>query len=286
MATLRRRLDAELVRRGLVDSRHRARQRIEAGQVRVSGARADKPARLVAAGEPIEIEGPPERFVSRGGYKLEAALDAFAIDVAGLRAVDVGASTGGFSDCLLQRGASEVVAVDVGHGQLHERLRADERVVVIERCNVRDLDEGSFVDEQPAHPVGLPAPLVVVDLSFISLRTVADALAAITAPGGSLVALVKPQFEAGRQEVSRGSGVVSDPVVWERVIGESIAALEATGFRFAGVIASPVRGASGNAEFLVHLRSPAEGSRVDDDRPPEALTGCIARAVAEVPPWP
>jgi 23S rRNA (cytidine1920-2'-O)/16S rRNA (cytidine1409-2'-O)-methyltransferase len=197
----RRRLDAELVNRSLAPSRERARALVVAGQVLVSGSVATKPDRQVSPAEPIVVLGPPPRFVGRGALKLDAALDRFAIDVTGVRAIDVGASTGGFTDCLLQRGASEVVALDVGYGQLHERLRADARVRSFERTNVRDVDVVA---------VGGPARVVVVDVSFISLRTIAPALASLLADGGDLVALVKPQFEAGRAEVSRGSGVVRD----------------------------------------------------------------------------
>ncbi|MDQ1395469.1 MAG: rRNA (cytidine1920-2-O)/16S rRNA (cytidine1409-2-O)-methyltransferase, partial [Acidimicrobiaceae bacterium] len=213
---MRRRLDAELVRRGLAPSREQAQAAIAAGSVTVGGAPATKASRMVEAAEPVHVLGPPARFVSRGGEKLDAALERFAIDVAGLRALDAGASTGGFTDCLLQRGAAAVTAVDVGHGQLHERLRADPRVRVIERTNIR-----TYAAEEPF-------PLVVADLSFISLRTVAPALLdANAAPGADVVVLVKPQFEAGRAEVSRGRGVVRDPAVWA-------AALEGVGSALTG----------------------------------------------------
>ena len=168
--------------------------------------------------------------------------------VDGRRALDLGASTGGFTDCLLQRGASEVVAVDVGYGQLHERLRADDRVVVRERTNVRDLLPGD---------VGAPVPLVVADLSFISLRTVLPAVLALAAPGADLVLLVKPQFEAGREEASRGRGVITDPEVWRRVLHEVAAALEHEGAAIMGVMASPLTGADGNVELLLHARAGA-----------------------------
>lgn len=281
MATLRRRLDAELVRRGLVDSRQGARQRIEAGDVLVGGATADKPARLVSAAEPIELQGPPARFVGRGGLKLEAALVTFGIDVAGRRAVDVGASTGGFTDCLLQHGARSVVALDVGHGQLHERLRDDPRVVVVERCNVRDLDPARCSDTDRMALVGLAVPLVVADLSFISLRMVVDALASLVEEGGSVVVLVKPQFEAGRSEVAPGRGVVRDPAVWSRVLTEVVEAFAGAQLDFAGVLVSPVRGGSGNVEFLVHLR------RVTATAPVAADTFvALAAAVEEAAAWP
>jgi 23S rRNA (cytidine1920-2'-O)/16S rRNA (cytidine1409-2'-O)-methyltransferase len=242
----RRRLDVELVRRGIVASRTEAHHAIAAGRVLVGGAPAEKPSRMVAADEPLTLQGPPARFVGRGGDKLDAALDHFAVDVAGLRVLDVGASTGGFTDCVLQRGAEHVVALDVGHGQLHPRLREDERVTVLERCNVRAAD----VDT-----VGGPADLLVADLSFISLTTVIPILTRLCQPGSSMVLLVKPQFEAGRAEVTRGRGVITDPAIHERVREQVDAALSAAGCAVAGWMTSPLRGADGNVEFFVHARA-------------------------------
>jgi 23S rRNA (cytidine1920-2'-O)/16S rRNA (cytidine1409-2'-O)-methyltransferase len=244
---VRRRLDAELVRRGLAPSRRAARDAIEAGRVTVGGAPAAKAARLVAPHEPVIVAGDAPRFVSRGGEKLAAALERFALDPSGCRALDAGASTGGFTDCLLQRGAAEVTAVDVGYGQLHERLRADDRVVERERTNVRELATGDLGD---------PFPLVVADLSFISLRTVLPDLLAQAAPGADLVLLVKPQFEAGRAEAARGKGVIRDPEVWTRVLREVEFALDRHGTAIMGVMVSPITGAEGNVEFLVHARAP------------------------------
>lgn len=244
---MRQRLDAELVRRGLAASRAEAREAVDAGLVVVAGAPAFKADRLVAADEPIRILGDARRFVSRGGEKLEAALAGFAIDVTGLRALDAGASTGGFTDCLLQRGAARVVAVDVGHGQLHERMRADPRVEVHERCNVRYLT---------AAMIGGPVDAVVADLSFISLKTVLDALIAVCRSGAPLVLLVKPQFEAGKAEAARGRGVVRDPAVHARVQAEIEAALVARGAAIMGWMESPIRGADGNLELLVHAVAP------------------------------
>jgi 23S rRNA (cytidine1920-2'-O)/16S rRNA (cytidine1409-2'-O)-methyltransferase len=243
----RRRLDAELVRRGLAPSRSEAQVLIEAHRVLVNGAVADKPARQVAAGDQLLVSGPPPRFVGRGGLKLEHALESFAIDVTGARALDAGASTGGFTDCLLQRGAAEVVAVDVGHGQLHERLRSDPRVVNLERSNVRQIDQ---------ELIGGPVDIVVGDLSFISLTLVIDPLVGVCQPGAPMVLLVKPQFEAGRAEVSRGRGVITDPDVWTRVRGEVEAALADAGCAVAGWTDSPITGADGNHEFLVHAVTP------------------------------
>jgi 23S rRNA (cytidine1920-2'-O)/16S rRNA (cytidine1409-2'-O)-methyltransferase len=236
------------VRRGLAPSREQAQEAIAAGRVTVGGAPATKPARLVAAGEPIALSGPGPRFVSRGGEKLDAALEHFRIDVEGRRALDAGASTGGFTDCLLQRGAREVVAVDVGYGQLHERLRADPRVQLHERTNVRALD---------AAAIGGAVDIVVADLSFISLRTVASALLACAAPGADLVLLVKPQFEAGREEAARGKGVIRDPEVHDRVVGEVASALEGLGAAIMGSVQSPITGADGNVELLLHAIAPA-----------------------------
>jgi 23S rRNA (cytidine1920-2'-O)/16S rRNA (cytidine1409-2'-O)-methyltransferase len=207
---------------------------------------ADKPARLVAAGDAIELLGPPPRFVSRGGEKLDTALAHFGIDVRGRRCLDAGASTGGFTDCLLQRGAAHVIAVDVGYGQLHERLRHDDRVDLRERTNVRGLD---------ASAIGGAVDVVVADLSFISLRTVASALLACAAPGADLVVLVKPQFEAGRAEASKGRGVIRDPAVHQRVLDEVATALSGLGAAIIGTMQSPIAGAQGNVEFLVHARA-------------------------------
>jgi 23S rRNA (cytidine1920-2'-O)/16S rRNA (cytidine1409-2'-O)-methyltransferase len=249
--TARRRLDAELVRRGLVASRAEAQAAVDAGLVTVGGAPAWKPARLVAPDEPVVVLGPPRRFVGRGGDKLDAALDHFAVDVTGRRALDAGASTGGFTDCLLQRGAATVVAVDVGHGQLDPRLRADPRVVVRERLNVRAVT----VDD-----TGGPVDLVVADLSFISLRTVLAALLGVCLPGADLVLLVKPQFEAGRAEASRGRGVIRDPSVHDQVRAAIDDVLRQHRATIMGWMESPLRGADGNVEHFVHARAPGGGS--------------------------
>ena len=245
-----------MVRRGLADSRARAQALIDDGRVLVGGAPALRAGRMVDPAEAVTLTGPPPRFVGRGGEKLDAALTRFAINPGGLTALDAGSSTGGFTDCLLQRGASRVVAVDVGRNQLHERLRADQRVVSLERTNVRYLAPGDLP--------GGPFPLVVADLSFISLRTVAPALAGLMAPGADAVVLVKPQFEAGRQEVSAGRGVIRDPQVWRRVLREVASAWESHGATMMGVMVSPIRGAGGNVEFLAHLR-PGAASIADRD---------------------
>jgi 23S rRNA (cytidine1920-2'-O)/16S rRNA (cytidine1409-2'-O)-methyltransferase len=256
----------ELVRRGLAASRQRARELIAAGLVTVDGAPALKPARLVAPHEAVRTRGGPPRFVSRAGEKLDAALERFDVDATGRRALDAGASTGGFTDCLLQRGAAQVVAVDVGYGQLHERLRADPRVEVRERCNVRDLAPGDL---------GEPFPLVVADLSFISLRTVLPNLVGLAAPEADMVLLVKPQFEAGRAEASRGRGVIRDPAVWRRVLEEVVRATEACGAAIMGAMVSPITGADGNVEFLLHARTGAGAPSTPPD-----LAAVVAEATA------
>jgi len=246
--TTRRRLDTELVRRGLVPSRAAAQAAIADHLVTVGGSIAAKPSHLVAPGEPLELLGPRARFVGRGGEKLDAALERFAVDVRGVRALDAGASTGGFTDCLLQRGAAEVVAVDVGHGQLHPAIRADPRVDVRERCNVRHLT---------AAAIGGSVDLVAADLSFISLTAVLPALLAVAAPAAPMVLLVKPQFEAGRAEVSRGQGVIRDPAVRDAVRVGIDDALREGGATIMDWMESPLRGADGNVELFVHALAPA-----------------------------
>ena len=260
MGTQRRRLDVELVRRGLVPSRTRAVEAIDAGRVLVAGSLALTPARQVAADEQVSITAVDAEFVSRGGHKLARGLDAFAIDVGGRNAVDVGASTGGFTDCLLQRGAARVFAVDVGRGQLAWKLRRDPRVVVMEKTNARELTPAKF-----PHPF-TPVDLVVIDCSFISLRKILPAAIGILreartlvrskpespaqAPG-KILALIKPQFEAGKREADRGAGVIRDAAIHQRVLGEleKFVASQA-GLRWAGVTESPLRGPAGNKEFL------------------------------------
>lgn len=259
----RRRLDAELVRRELTSSRSEAQHLIEANRVLVNGSVAAKSSRQVSPGDALVVSGPPARFVGRGAEKLEGALAHFGLDVTGMRALDAGASTGGFTDCLLQRGARQVVALDVGHGQLHERLRADERVVNMERTNVRSIaaaDIGGHVD------------LVVGDLSFISLALVIPALVSVCQPDAPMVLLVKPQFEAGRSEVSKGRGIITDPAIHDRVRVEVAAAFESSGCVVHDWVTSPITGADGNVEFLVHATAPpatacdAAAPATDSDR--------------------
>jgi 23S rRNA (cytidine1920-2'-O)/16S rRNA (cytidine1409-2'-O)-methyltransferase len=243
----RRRLDSELVRRGLATSRTEAQEAVLAGLVRVRGAVATKSSTLVADDEPLDLTRAARRYVSRGGEKLASALDRFGIEPAGLDCLDVGASTGGFTDRLLQAGARHVVALDVGYGQLAWELRADERVTVLERTNVRAIS----VEELPYRP-----SLIVCDVSFISLTTVMPVLASVAAHGAEAVFLVKPQFEAGRGAVGRG-GVVREPGTWSTVLSSVIASASESGFAPRGVMASPVRGPAGNVEFLLWSRRDA-----------------------------
>lgn len=248
---MRRRLDAELLRRGLVSSRTEAQEAIRGALVSVSGMTILKPSSMVGPDDPIVLGGQVREFVSRGGKKLSAALEGFGLDPAGLRCLDAGASTGGFTDCLLKAGATAVIAVDVGYGQLDWLLRNDDRVTVMERTNVRNLLPSDLAFEPE---------LVVADLSFISLRTVIPALVGLGGPGASFVFLIKPQFEAGRGLVGDG-GVVSDPGVWRDVVRSVIAALAEAGAPATGIMASPVRGPAGNVEFLV---AAVEGGSVTD----------------------
>src|SRR5574341_2058625 len=250
----RDRLDRVLVARGLAESREQAARLILAGTVRVGGALVDKQARLVALDAEIRVTSRPEPFVSRAGAKLAAALDRFGLDPAGLIALDVGASTGGFTDCLLQRGAIRVYAVDVGYGQLDWRLRQDPRVVVIERANIRYLDP-ALVPE--------PVDLAVIDVSFISLTIVLPSVMRFLADPADVIALVKPQFEVGKGQVGRG-GIVRDAGQRRDVTEKVLACAGGLGLASIGVLDSPVPGQKGNREILVGFRRTqggAEGGR-------------------------
>lgn len=239
------RLDQALVDRGLCESRERAKRAILAGQVRVNTQRAHKPSDSVQPEDALALEA-GEKYVSRGGYKLEHALRHFQLNVAGLVALDLGASTGGFTDCLLQLGAAKVFAVDVGQGQLAWKLRQDHRVVVMEKTNARHLTAAQF-----PRPFA-PSDLAVIDCSFISLRKILPAAIALLRPNGKIVALIKPQFEAGKTEADKGRGVINDPLVHERVVNElrEFAAAQ-PGLNWRGVVESPLLGPAGNKEFLV-----------------------------------
>lgn len=252
----RRRLDALMVQRGLAPSRAEAQAAIREGRVTVAGRPVAKASTLVASEEPVAVAGPPRTFVSRAGEKLAAALDRFDVYPASRDCLDAGASTGGFTDCLLRRGARRVAAVDVGYGQLAWRLREDERVTVLERTNVRELR----AEDLPFRP-----SLVTADLSFISLRLALPALAGVAEPAADFVVLVKPQFEAGRAQVGK-RGVVRDPAVWRRVLGDVAAACSEIGLAPAGAMASPLLGPAGNVEFLLHAVLGGEGRELDLDR--------------------
>jgi 23S rRNA (cytidine1920-2'-O)/16S rRNA (cytidine1409-2'-O)-methyltransferase len=243
----KRRLDALLVEKGLVGSREKARALILAGQVDVDGHGAAKAGTMVPVDADVRVIGPDHPWVSRGGLKLAHALEAFHIDATGAIVLDIGASTGGFTDVWLQRGARHVIALDVGHGQLHWKLRSDPRVTVIEHANARYLKPGDLPD------AGGPITKVSIDVSFISLRHILPAVPALVAPGSDIVALVKPQFEAGRADVGKG-GLVHDPAVHERVVAEVTAVAAEVGLVRRGLVDSPITGAQGNKEFLLHLR--------------------------------
>jgi 23S rRNA (cytidine1920-2'-O)/16S rRNA (cytidine1409-2'-O)-methyltransferase len=257
----RERVDVLTVARGLAETRSRAEAAIRAGEIYVGGQRVDKPGTMLAADVAIERRHRGPAYVSRGGQKLAAALDAFAIDPTGAVAVDVGASTGGFTDCMLQRGASRVYAVDVGRGQLHWRLRCDPRVVAMEGRHAARL-----------RPADLPEPidLATIDCSFISLLKILPAVAACLRPGGLIVALIKPQFEVGPKAAPRG--VVRDPATHARVVRAIVEGARALGLAALGVTASPLLGPDGNREFLIALGvQPAVGADDIDEQAARAV---------------
>jgi 23S rRNA (cytidine1920-2'-O)/16S rRNA (cytidine1409-2'-O)-methyltransferase len=264
----RARVDVELVRRGLARSRQQAAQLIDAGRVRIDGMPAAKSATAVAVTSQLTVAAGDRSWVSRGAHKLIGALDAFHLDVAECRCLDAGASTGGFTEVLLDRGAREVVAADVGYGQLAWSLRSDPRVAVLERTNVRDLSADS---------IGGPVDVVVADLSFISLRTVLPALVSCVSGDADIVPMVKPQFEVGREHVGAG-GVVSDPQLRAGAVLAVARHAAAAGWHPVAVAASPLPGPSGNVEYFLHLRSRTECALSGD-----ALESAVARAVGEGP---
>jgi 23S rRNA (cytidine1920-2'-O)/16S rRNA (cytidine1409-2'-O)-methyltransferase len=252
------RLDTLLVDRGLAASRERARALILAGEVRVDGHPVTKAGAPVAADADVSLAAPDHPYVGRGGLKLAHALDTFGITVEGRTALDIGASTGGFTDALLQRGAARVVALDVGHNQLDWKLRTDPRVVVIERVNARHLTPGQLPENTRAFD------LVTIDVSFISLKHILPVLPPLLRPSADVVALVKPQFEAGRGEVGKG-GIVRDAAVRQRVVADVTAAADALGLTRIGLTESPIAGMEGNIEFLLHLR---QARQADPSCPP------------------
>jgi 23S rRNA (cytidine1920-2'-O)/16S rRNA (cytidine1409-2'-O)-methyltransferase len=237
------RLDQALVERGICESREKAKRAILAGQVRVNDQVARKPSDSVNEGDQLTLDA-PDKFVSRGGFKLEHALEQFKINVTGQTAVDLGASTGGFTDCLLQRGAVKVYAVDVGKGQLAWKLRRDKRVLVMEKTNARELTPAKM--PQPYVPVDI----AVIDCSFISLRKIIPAAVALLKASANIIALIKPQFEAGKKEADKGAGVIRDAEIHERVLRELKEFVEARGLKWHGVAESPLVGPAGNKEFL------------------------------------
>lgn len=255
--TKKQRLDLLLVERGLAESREQARRLIMAGEVLVNEQLWDKPGRPVSADAEVRVRNALP-YVSRGGLKLAAALDEFSIDVTGLVAVDVGASTGGFTDCLLQRGVARVYAIDVGYGQLAWKLRTNPRVVVLERTNIRYLEE---LPPQASAEAPL-ADLAVIDASFISLHLVLPATLRLLKQGAQIVALIKPQFEAGREHVGKG-GVVRDVRTHRRVLEEIVSLAQTFRLSVAGLTVSPIRGPAGNVEFLIWLRNSADAPSVD-----------------------
>ncbi|MGB3328175.1 MAG: TlyA family RNA methyltransferase [Thermomicrobiales bacterium] len=261
------RLDQAMVERGLVETRSRAKSFIMAGDILVNGEKETRAGRTVAASDAVTFKAKP-RFVSRGGEKLDHALEAFGIDVSGMVAADLGASTGGFTDCLLQRGAARVYAVDVGYGQIDEKLRTDDRVIVMERENARYLES-------------LPEPVAItsIDVSFISLKLMFPVVARISAPGARCVPLIKPQFEAGRGDIGKG-GVVRDPAVHRRVLETTLAAAIDHGLVPHGLVASPLRGPAGNVEFLAHLVLEPVPDAIPDLEPMIASALDEARRVA------
>ena len=247
------RVDQALVDRGLCESREKAKRAVMAGTVKINGQIARKPSDGVQPDDELTLTG-PEKFVSRGGHKLEHALEHFHLGISGVTAIDLGASTGGFTDCLLQHGAARVFAVDVGQGQLAWKLRRDRRVVVMEKTNARELTPEDFRGEgrESSESFNPPADLITIDCSFISLRKILPPAVALLRPSGKIVALIKPQFEAGKAEADKGEGVITDPAVHERVLRElqEFVAQDKT-LHWRGVTESPLLGPAGNKEFLV-----------------------------------
>jgi 23S rRNA (cytidine1920-2'-O)/16S rRNA (cytidine1409-2'-O)-methyltransferase len=243
---MKERLDKIIVDMGLAASRERARALIMEGRVLVSGAPVTKAGTMIAPDAPIEVSGGEIPYVSRGGLKLEAALKYFNISAVGKIAMDVGASTGGFTDCLLQNGAIKVYCIDVGYGQLAWKLRQDPRIVIIERANIRYLEKEKIPD---------PIALATIDVSFISLVKVVPKVLEFLSPGGEVIALIKPQFEVGKGEVDKG-GVIKDAAKRERAAGRVKEAMESFGLKIIGIIQSPISGQKGNIEYLIYMTAP------------------------------
>jgi len=237
------RLDQLLVQRGMAESRKKAKAMIMAGEVYVDSLKADKPGHLFSGSSSVTLKKSPHSYLSRGGLKLEAALDHFSIDVNGLTMLDIGASTGGFTDCLLRRGARKVIAVDVGYGQIHWKLRNDPRVLILEKTNARHLTPKDIAEDVDG---------AVIDVSFISLKLVVPPVSRLLLGNSFIVALIKPQFEAGKRHVK--GGVVRDPSVHREVIDGLGGFFEAQGWNVAGYVPSPILGPKGNQEFLIYMK--------------------------------
>ena len=280
------RIDVELLRLGMAASRSEAHRLIDSKSVTVNGAIAEKPARIIRKGDVVDVIR-PLRFVSRGGSKLLAALKHFPVDVADKDCIDVGASTGGFTDCLLQHGASHVAAVDVGRNLLHEGLLADSKVTAYDGINIRFASPSDF---------GGPADIVTADVSFISLRTVMSQLAELVRPEGDLIALVKPQFESSKEEASRGRGVIRSPEIWQRVLTEVFEAAESCGLAVLDAMPAPAPKLNANQEFLMHARRVSredsdhrdsdrrEGDREESDIAPQPLSQTPKQSQQDVRP--
>lgn len=261
--TRRRPVCTDLVRRGLAANADEASELVAAHRVLANGAVVMKDTHQVAPADSLRVLPAPKRFVSRGALKLGGALDRFGIDPSGMRCLDIGASTGGFTDCLLQRGAASVIAADIGTGLLHERLIRDPRVLVWDRTHVRDLP-----DRIPAGSIDL----VVADLSFITVKTVAKVIPAVCRTDGIGVLLVKPQFEVSAADADRGRGIIVDPELWASSIASSAAAFAELGSSSRGCTVSPVTGAAGNVEFFLHVHNDGAGARLGDESVAAAVT--------------
>ncbi|MFA9555987.1 TlyA family RNA methyltransferase [Evansella sp. AB-rgal1] len=253
----KQRIDVLLVDKGLIDTREKAKRSIMAGIVYADGERIDKPGTKVKETSYLEVKGPTIPYVSRGGLKLEKAIEAFDIDLQDKIVIDIGASTGGFTDCALQNGAKLVYAVDVGYNQLAWKLRQDERVVVMERTNFRYVTPENF-------QIGSPE-FATIDVSFISLKLILPVLKNILTPCGHVSALIKPQFEAGREQVGK-KGIVRDPKIHEQVLKTIVSFATNCGFSVKGLVPSPIRGGEGNIEFLIYLSTELNGENYVDDK--------------------
>lgn len=267
---MKKRLDVLLFERGLMPSREKSRAVIMAGSVYVNGMKADKAGMSVDESAEIEVRGPKLRYVSRGGLKLEKAVDVFGLELEGMVCIDVGSSTGGFTDCMLQNGAVRVYAIDVGRGQLDWKLRNDPRVVVMERTNIRYVTEDDIPEK---------ADFASVDVSFISLTKVLGPLRALIKPGACAAVLIKPQFEAGREKVEK-HGVVRDPAVHAEVIRKVAAFAAETGFDLLGLSFSPVKGPEGNIEYLLLIRKSVEGADGESSAVEDLISGVVEEAHA------